>query len=176
MVKLSGDKLLLRAPEPEDLDLLYLWENDPEVWNVSNTLTPFSRYTLKNYIENSHLDIFQAKQVRLMIEIRDTFVTIGTIDLFDYDPYHNRAGVGILIGDISQRRKGYAGEALDLVIGYSFDILNLHQIYCGIGADNAASIRLFRSRNFQQYGERKEWLKTAQGWQSEFLFQLLHNR
>ena len=173
MNKLSGDKIRLRAPEPEDLDLLYLWENDPEVWHVSNTLTPFSYYTLKNYIENSHLDIFQAKQLRLMIEIKDTSQTIGTIDLFDFDPFHNRTGIGILIGDVSQRKMGYASEALDILINYSFDILNLHQLYCGIGADNISSIRLFQSKEFVQCGEKKEWLKTAKGWQSEYLFQLI---
>lgn len=173
MVKLSGKSLLLRAPEPEDLDLLYLWENDPEVWHVSNTLTPFSRYTLKNYIENSHLDIYEAKQLRLMIELRNSITTIGTIDLFDFDPYHNRAGIGVLIGDASQRGKGYAAEALDLVIDYCFTHLNLHQLYCGIGADNLSSIKLFTSKKFVQCGERREWLKTPQGWQNELLFQLI---
>lgn len=176
MVKLSGENLLLRAPEPEDLDLLYLWENDPEVWHVSNTLTPFSRYTLKNYIENSHLDIYEAKQLRLMIELRNSITTIGTIDLFDFDPYHNRAGIGVLIGDATQRGKGYAAEALDLVIDYCFGHLNLHQLFCGIGADNLSSIKLFTSRNFVQCGERREWLKTRQGWQSELLFQLINDK
>lgn len=175
MARLKGEHILLRAPEPEDLDILYLWENDPEVWHVSNTLTPFSRYTLKNYIENSHLDIYQARQLRLMIELTETHDTIGTIDLFDFDPFHNRAGIGILIGDVTQRKKGFAGEALDVVIKYSFNILNLHQLYCGIGADNTSSITLFQSRNFVQCGERKEWLKTDSGWQSEFLFQLIRS-
>jgi diamine N-acetyltransferase len=173
MVKLAGESIILRAPEPEDLDLLYLWENDTDVWHVSNTLTPFSRYTLKNYIENSHLDIFEAKQLRLMIELKDSFTTIGTIDLFDFDPYHHRAGIGILIGDKTQRGKGYAAEALDLVIDYCFDMLSLHQIYCGIGSNNLSSIHLFQSKKFLQCGERKDWLKTAEGWQNELLFQLI---
>jgi diamine N-acetyltransferase len=175
MVRLSGERLLLRAPEPEDLDMLYLWENDPDVWHVSNTLTPFSRYTLKNYIENSHLDIFEAKQLRLMIELRNSITTIGTIDLFDFDPYHHRAGIGVLIGDVTQRGLGYASEALDLMIGFCFEHLRLHQLYCGIGADNHSSIKLFTSKKFIQCGERKDWLKTPGGWQSELLFQLIRD-
>ena len=159
MVKLSGENLLLRAPEPEDLDLLYLWENDPDVWHVSNTLTPFSRFTLKNYIENSHLDIYEAKQLRLMIELRDSITTIGTIDLFDFDPYHNRAGIGILIGDVNQRGKGYAAEALDLVIDYCFGHLNFHQLYCGIGADNLSSVKLFTSKTLHSAANERNGLK-----------------
>lgn len=173
MTKLKGSSILLRAPEPEDLDYLYLWENDPAVWHVSNTLAPFSRFTLKNYIENSNLDIYQARQLRLMIELKDAGIPVGTIDLFDFDPYHQRAGIGILIGDVTQRNKGYAAESLDLMIDYSFGILKLHQLYCNIGADNKNSIRLFLSKNFVQCGERKDWLRTTQGWQSEFLFQLI---
>jgi diamine N-acetyltransferase len=176
MVKLSGGKLLLRAPEPEDLDYLYLWENDPEVWHVSNTLTPFSRYTLKNYIENSHLDIYQTRQLRLMIDIASTSQTIGSIDLFDFEPFHNRAGIGILIGDVSQRHKGYAAGALDILIDYAFGILNLHQLYCGIGEHNQSSILLFQSRNFVKCGERKDWLKSGGGWETEILFQLISNK
>jgi diamine N-acetyltransferase len=173
MTRLSGANILLRAPEPEDLDYLYLWENDPGVWHVSNTLAPFSRFTLKNYIENSHLDIYQARQLRLMIDLKDTGVPIGTIDLFDFDPYHQRAGIGILIGDVMERNKGYAAESVDLMIDYSFGILKLHQLYCNIGADNMNSIRLFLSKNFLKCGERKDWLRTDDGWQSEFIFQLI---
>lgn len=173
MNTLSGGNILLRAPEPEDLDYLYLWENDPGVWHVSNTLAPFSRFTLKNYIENSHLDIYQAKQLRFMIDLKSTGNPIGTIDLFEFDPYHNRAGIGILIGDVTQRNKGYAAEAIDLIIEYSFGILKLHQLYCNIGSDNLNSIRLFLSKGFIQSGERKDWLRTANGWQSEFIFQLI---
>lgn len=47
---LSNDRVRLRALEPEDLELLYRWENDPELWEVGNTLAPYSRYILKEYI------------------------------------------------------------------------------------------------------------------------------
>jgi diamine N-acetyltransferase len=173
MAVLTGNKLKLRAPEPEDLDLLYIWENDPEVWQISNTLTPFSRFTLKNYIENAHLDIYQAKQVRFMIDTLDTFSTIGTIDLFDFDPLHSRAGVGILIADNTRRKQGYAAEALDLLLDYCFSTLLLHQLYCNISSDNIASIGLFNKKGFVECGEKKEWIKTRDGWQSEFLYQLI---
>lgn len=170
-------EIKLRAPEPEDLDILYVWENDPEVWNVSNTITPFSRYILSKYIENAHLDIFQTRQLRLMI---DVFIsgtenkTVGAIDLFDFEPLHLRAGVGILIGDVSDRKKGYADQALRHLINYSFNTLLLNQLYCNISIDNQISIDLFQKNGFEKIGVKKLWNKTYKGFTDEIMLQLVN--
>jgi diamine N-acetyltransferase len=168
--------IILRAPEPEDLEILYRWENDPEVWPVSNTLVPFSRYLLKQYLENTRHDIFELKQARFMIDLKEgssPAVTIGTIDLFQFDPLHLRAGVGILIKEQQHRRKGYAGQALDLLLDYCFNTLQLHQVFCNITEGNEASIRLFRSRGFVETGRKKEWIRKNGKWMDELFFQLL---
>jgi len=177
-ISLENDNILLRAVEPEDLEILYQWENDPEIWTVSNTLIPLSRYVLKRYIEESHLDIFQTKQVRFMIDRKPLEgekdnIVIGTIDLFDFDPQHLRAGIGILIREQENRRKGYARQALDIIIDYCFSILLLHQVYCNIPAYNMASINLFKDRGFIETGRKKEWLRTPEGWVDEIIFQLV---
>src|SRR5512137_1331368 len=108
----------LRALEPEDLELLYEWENNESYWAISNTISPFSRFTLKRYLENSHKSIYETGQLRLMIDHISEKVTIGTIDLFDFDPYHKRAGIGILIANEDYRRKGYASMALTCLSAY----------------------------------------------------------
>ena len=98
----------IRGLEPEDLEFLYECENNPEIWNVSNTLAPYSKYILRQYIENSHHDIYTNKQLRLIIsDVTEPDKAVGAIDLFDFDPYHVRAGVGILIHGDKNRRKGY---------------------------------------------------------------------
>jgi len=170
---LESDKIKLRAPEPDDTDILYEWENDPEIWLVSNTFTPFSKYFLGKYIRNSHHDIYHEKQLRLMIELKENEKPIGTIDIFDFDPYHSRAGVGILISSKEDRNKGYASETLKLIINYLSEVLSLHQIYCNIPENNEASLKLFKDNGFKIVGEKKEWLKTSEGWISEYLLQLL---
>ena len=102
----ENDGIRLRAVEPEDLELLYRWENDETNWRQSNTIVPFSRYTLKKYIAGSGKSIFETGQLRLMIDVLPDERTVGTIDLYDFDHYHNRAGVGILIADQADRKKG----------------------------------------------------------------------
>jgi diamine N-acetyltransferase len=176
---LEGKFVRLRAPEPEDLEFLYQWENDTTVWQVSNTIAPFSRFTLKQYIETSHLDIYETRQLRFMIDLFSSGLeatkTIGTIDLFDFEPYHNRAGIGILIGDTSERGKGFANDALITLIRYAFSILKLHQLFCNISVENEQSLHLFQSNGFVIIGEKKDWLKNAQdGWTGEYLLQLIN--
>jgi len=164
----------LRALEPEDLELLYEWENNDSYWVVSNTITPFSRYILKRYLEDSHKNIYETGQLRLMIEHIPGKVTIGTIDIFDFDPFNKRAGLGILIADEKYRRKGFASMALTCLINYCFNTLQLHQVYCNILNNNSESIDLFKKHGFVHSGEKKEWIKTTDGYLSEYLFQLIN--
>jgi len=166
-------EISLRALEPEDLELLYEWENNVSYWTISNTTVPFSKYTLKRYLEDSHKNIYETGQVRLMIEHIPDNATIGTIDIFDFDPFHKRAGIGILIANEQYRRKGYASMALKCLIDYCFGILMLHQLYCGIIANNCESIDLFKKLGFVQSGIKKEWIRTSDGYLDEYIFQMI---
>jgi diamine N-acetyltransferase len=173
---LKSDKVELRALEPSDVDLLFDWENNDELWYLSNTLTPFSRFILEQYVMNSQLDIFSAKQLRLMIDKKENgkAETIGAIDLFDFDPVNKRAGIGIMIIR-SERKKGFASEALSLLIDYCFNTLRLHQIYCNIDVTNLVSYNLFSKHHFKVIGIKKDWLLVGNKWTDEYMMQLIHS-
>jgi diamine N-acetyltransferase len=171
---LKGQLIGLRAVEPSDLELLYQWENNPAVWHLSNTLAPFSKHTLKEYIENAKHDIYVTKQLRLIITT-EKYGPIGCIDLFDFDPTNQRAGIGILIADAQHRGKGYASEALEILCNYCFSILHLHQLYCNINANNTASISLFMKCGFTQSGNKQQWNRVSGGYEDELFFQLISN-
>lgn len=169
-MKLKGKVVSLRAIEPSDIDVLYQWENDTETWNVSNTQTPYSRFVLEQYIASAHQDIYSVKQLRLMI-CNEEERAVGSIDLFDFDPNHLRAGIGILVADKSDRKKGYAFDALNVLVDYCFSILNLHQLYCNITIDNEASILLFQKQGFQVTGIKKQWVRDGNVYKDELLLQ-----
>lgn len=171
---LQGELIRLRALEPEDIDLLYRWENDPEVWKVSSTVAPFSKYVLRQFIESQRIDIFESRQLRLIIESTEEARPVGTIDLFDIDAFNGRAGVGVLIYDKKDRRRGYADDAISTLIKYCFMVLNLHQLYCNIPTSNRESLGLFKSKGFIIIGVKKEWTKTTMDWQDEYMLQLLN--
>ncbi len=163
--------LLLRALEPEDIDLLYRYENDRDIWLVSGTTAPYSRYVLKKYIENSFADIYETRQLRLIIEKLGE--AIGSVDIFDFDAHNSHAGVGVIIFDSSERGKGYAKEAIGLLINYCFKTLSLNQIYCNITTDNHASFALFQSLGFREIGVRKEWMRIDDKYIDVAFLQLL---
>ncbi|MBW6490227.1 MAG: GNAT family N-acetyltransferase [Lentimicrobium sp.] len=168
---MQGERLFLRALEPADIDLLYIWENDPAHWAVSNTITPFSRFAIEQYILNTDSDIYSSRQLRLIVCLKDEKNTpIGAIDLFDFDPHHSRAGMGILIS-AKFRNRGYAREALKIMIEYCRKVLHLHQLYCNIAEDNFQSIRLFEEAGFVKSGTKKDWLKQGENWTDELIFQ-----
>ncbi len=173
MLTLKGENLYLRALEPEDLDFVYILENDERVWEMSATQTPYSRFLIKQYLENAHQDIYEAKQLRLVICTID-HASIGLIDLFDYNPTHNRAGVGVLIAEKKHRGKGYGAEALKLIVSYGFTHLRLHQLYANIAEDNLTSIKLFENQGFTKIGVKKEWNLVDTIYKDEFLYQLLY--
>ena len=176
MSYLENSRIKLRALEPSDVELLYLWENDTDLWQVSDTLSPFSRDILQQYINSAHKDIYEQKQLRLAIDVKDADIyhTIGLIDLFDIDFMHRRAGIGILIYATEDRKKGYASDALKLLIAYCFGLLGLHQLYCHIPEDNVASISFFKHMEFECAGTLKEWRKAPNGWKDMQLMQLIN--
>jgi len=172
---MKGEKVELRAIEPGDISLLYEWENDKNHWYISNTVAPFSRFVLEQYIMNSHLDIYSTKQLRLMIDkiSESGNKTVGAIDLFDFDPNNKRAGIGILIKK-SERKKGWASDALGLLTDYCFEVLHLHQVYCNILESNLASIELFKKHKFEIVGLKKEWIQAKDSWENEYLLQRIN--
>ena len=173
MQALTSKRIHLRALEPEDIDFLFTIENNESFWEVSATQTPFSRFILEQYIANAHRDIYEVKQVRLIIADNTSNKRLGMIDLFDFVPQHKRAGVGILIIE-EEQHNGYASEALKLLIDYSFKQLNLHQIFANITADNTNSLALFKKHNFVKVGVKKEWIFSKGMFKDEILFQLIN--
>ena len=174
MVTLKGENIYLRALEPEDLDFIYHIENDEDIWEVSNTITPYSRFLIKQYLENAHQDIYEAKQLRLVICKCNNDAVVGLIDLFDFDATSRRAGIGIVIQNEINRNNGFGKEALSLVVKYAFVQLQLHQLYANIGIDNKASQMLFTSIGFEKMGVKKDWNFVNNSFKDEFFYQLIN--
>ena len=167
---LENEKIKLRAVEPEDLDILYRWENNPDYWHAGELRTPHSKFELKQYILSAGKNIYENKQIRFMIELKMSCETVGTIDLFDFDAFNSRVGVGLLI-DEPQRGNGLAEESLKLIEEFVFCYLKINQLYAHVAETNEISEKLFLKRNFLKTGILKQWISTENGFADVTLFQ-----
>jgi len=167
----KSKNIILRALEPSDLEWLFRLENDENWWHLSDTNQPFSKYILKQYIENAKLDIYEVKQMRLVIEAENS--AVGLIDLFDFDPFHKRSGIAIVLLKEYQK-KGFGSEALRLIIEYSFKYLKIHSLFANIAMDNQPSLKMFQTLDFQITGTKKEWHFNSGKFKDEHFLQLFN--
>lgn len=172
---LKDELIYLRAVEPEDLEFLYISENDSTLWIHGNTLSPYSKNTIKQYIEESQqYDIFESNQLRLIICRQSDNKQVGAIDLYDIEGHHSRCGVGLFVSK-EFREQGYAKRALELIKEYCFSFLNLHQIFVHISVFNTMSIHLFTTSGFNQVGILKDWIFTLDRYEDVAILQLVSN-
>jgi diamine N-acetyltransferase len=108
----------------------------------------FSREQLKDFIENQRYGIAVFGQLRMVVCRQEGGDTIGLIDLFDFDEVDRSAGIGILVCDPEDRRRGYGKEALALIEEHARQVLGILTLWCIITPDNEASITLFSGAGF----------------------------
>lgn len=166
---LKNNTLQLRAPEPEDLELMYAMENDTAIWCAGNAVLPYSRYTLRAYLEQSKQDLFLERQARFVITLHDG-KSIGMIDLAEFDPLNSRAEVCIgILG--KYREKGLATMALELLCEYAMNKLHIHQLYAYINTENIESRKLFEKCGFTEGVILKQWQRSETGYNDVLLVQ-----
>lgn len=161
----------LRPIEPEDLELLYTIENDPEIWDTTTSEPPFSRYALKQYVAASS-SAYACGELRLIIEIADAKKqkqAIGLVELINFSPLAARAEVGIaLLKDY--RNKGYGQRALALLEAFAISRLRMHLLYARASVNNEASQQLFRKSGYEVIAELPDWVFESGSYQPATLF------
>lgn len=165
-----NDTIHLRAIEPEDLGFLYEIENDPSLWSVGTPTAPYSHYALKQYLESQPQDLFQTKQLRMIIEREGK--SVGILDLFNYNANDGRAEVGISILK-SERGKGIATQALKKLEQHARRLLNLHQLYALVSTSaNPSSNRVFEKSGYKNIATLPQWHFINGSFEDISVFQL----
>lgn len=168
---LAGSDISLRAPEPGDVDALYLLENDPDASVASALTAPLSRQQLWDYVANYSADIFADKQLRLVIVDKGGELA-GAVDLYDFDPRNRRAFMGIGLRP-EFRGTGLGTQAVDIMCRYAAAVLGLHQLAAVVAVDNEASLRLFAKTGFKPCGKLRSWQRRGAQYVDAVIFQKL---
>ena len=156
----------LRAPEPSDVDCMYLWENNPEMWRYGFSPAPLSRHQIWEYIQRYDADPIADRQLRLMIaeliSCTGNERSVGTVDLYNIDIRNRHAFIGIMIAK-EHRRRGLAMQALALLIQYCRCNLGIEQLAATVAADNKPSLDLFIKAGFKQIAVIPRWICRPDG-------------
>lgn len=150
-----GERIYLREVRPSDVNEAYhAWMNDPEVTaQLESRFYPQSMEGLREFVLGKLGD---RNNVFLAIVLRDGDRHVGNIKLGPIDWIHRTGDIGLLIGEKDCWGKGYATEAISLITGYAFRVLNLHKVTASCYETNQGSARAFLKAGFEVEGVRRE--------------------
>lgn len=154
------ESLTLRALEPSDTDLLYLWENDPEMWQFGASPAPLSRHQIWEYISQYDSNPLNRGELRLMMQTPAH--TVGAIDLYNIDMRNRHAYIGIMTAR-PHRRQGHATAALRIIGDYCRQNIGLHRLAATVATDNSASLALFEKGGFKITATLPKWIRRPDG-------------
>lgn len=169
---LENEHIRLRALEPQDATLVYMWENDSSLWPHGCTQAPLSLVQVRNYIDTYDADLYSSRQLRLMIESVEDGVVMGMVDMYDFDPMHRRAGIGIMIAP-QHRGRGIGRMSLELLARYAYERLGMHQLWCVTAVGNASAIAMFRSAGYDSCGRLRSWIRIGESYEDALMMQRL---
>lgn len=152
---IEGEKLYLREVTVEDIENGYYdWINDIDVIKYTESrFYPNSKKQLEEYILKISDDM---NSVFFAIIDKKTNKYIGNIKLGNINWIHRFGDIGIIIGDKDFWGKGYAQEAIKLIVNYGFKVLNLNKLTAGCYSLNKGSIGAFKKVGFEEEGYLKK--------------------
>jgi RimJ/RimL family protein N-acetyltransferase len=150
--KITGERIYLSPMSLDDAEPYVKWLNDPE---VAEHLGQYRKLiSLPN--EKKALEQMTNDGHNYAIVLKDGDELLGNISLFEFEPIHRRATLGIFIGEAERRGKGYGAEAIRLILGYGFNILNLHSVMLTVHSDNSQGVACYKKVGFTECGRRRE--------------------
>ena len=156
-----GERLYLRAPEKGDIELFLRWFNDPEVVQFVMRHRPLGREEEEEWLANLHK---RESDVVFAIARKEDDGAIGSCGLHRIRVPNRSAELGISIGEKRFWNQGYGREAMGLLCGYAFEVLNLHRIGLSVYEYNLRAQRCYEKVGFQLEGRRRQ----ARFWNAQY--------
>jgi len=175
---MPNDRVYLTAVQRSDLPEFARWFSDPELQALLNPGVIFP-YTLEDeekwYEEAVRRPRAEGRGYTFAIRLRENDRLIGNISLMNIDAKNRSATLGIAIADPTARGQGYGREAMEQILRFGFDELNLHRIQLWVYAYNERAIRMYRSVGFQVEGRARETLFRDGRYHDSLLMSILEH-
>lgn len=145
---IRGERVMLRALEMNDVELLHTWMNDPEVIRWLGQRLPISLHETRRWVEETKEPI---KEFRIGIAAQEGQL-IGWADIARVDPLIDNATLTIAIGDKRCWGRGHGTDAILTLCAYGFGQLNLYRIGLFVFEAHAAAVHLYEKCGFRHEG------------------------
>ena len=150
MIRIEGEKVILRSVDSSDIDTILLWENSSSEPLYGVYEEQYTREDVVQFVENQQrYSLAETEQLRLMI-CSHSEERLGCVNLTEYDG--ESAFISILIFSLDNRGKGLGYEALQMLISYA-ESLGLQRLYATILPENLVSVSLFKKAGFEYLKE-----------------------
>jgi RimJ/RimL family protein N-acetyltransferase len=154
---LASDKLIIRPIEEADLKKIKLWKNDPEIKeSLGGFSFGFSDKDILKWYKNAKKEGY-----RWALVVKSNNKLIGFVGIYNVNYVNRNAEFGILIGDKTAHGKGYATEAMRIIVDYCFNELNLNRIYLYVLANNVPAIKAYEKNGFCLEGKLRQHIYRA---------------
>ena len=169
---LKGDRLLLAALAPRDIEAVAPFFADTAAlyYYLPDLLLPRTPAQLQ-----AMLDEWNDGKRNFVFACRYQEETIGLVTLSDLDAAMGNGETGIMLAGRAWQGRGFATEAMGLLLGYAFGELGLHRVYARVAEENRPSLNLFRRLGFQQEGRLREAMRRGGRFVDLILFGLLED-
>jgi RimJ/RimL family protein N-acetyltransferase len=148
---IKGKLVLLRAIEREDLANYVEWLNDPLVLEYFGHVVPMSLEQEEKWYEG----MLEDSTVRnFAIEFKGRHVGGGGFS--SIDGRHRSAEVGLFIGVPDLWDRGLGGDALQTLVRFGFEEINLNRIFLRVFAENSRAVHLYETLGFQHEGRMRQ--------------------
>lgn len=153
--KLIGENIYLSPINKEDYEKYTEWINDLDIsLKLGNA---HQIYTLKK--EQEILEEISENSFAIILKEDDKL--IGNCGLINIEQVTRKAELGIFIGEKEYWNMGYGTEAINLLLDYGFNLLNLHNIMLEVFAFNKRAIECYKKIGFKEIGRRREAREIA---------------
>jgi RimJ/RimL family protein N-acetyltransferase len=165
----EGPQLRLRVPRAEDLPLLFDWYNDPE------RVAPFDRFGVDTY-EGFRRAVAEAPASpdslapRFVLERRSDGRLLGFVGYYRAHPVLSILDVWYVMGEPSERGKGYGSEGVGLLLDFLFRSQPLERVGATCAIENAASVRLLERLGFRREGTLARTLFHHGAWHDTHVY------
>jgi RimJ/RimL family protein N-acetyltransferase len=151
---LKGEKVRLRPAEPNDVKYLFKSFNSPESVGQYVNFVPFSWSGFETWVKEAASS--PAQLTFLLIERNADKTTIGSVVHFFAHPIYKSMEIGYGIDEPTERGKGYASEAVSLLVDFLFSTKNIERIQATTNIGNVPSQRLLERCSFKREGQLRK--------------------